>query len=206
MVPIALSDADIQRMYREWSKLDAIRLERHGAGYTFDMARGPRFGFVEVMGNVDQLGRVSGVHQGTNFESCPICLVASAQVATPDGPVAASSIQVGEHVWTAGLDGRRLDAVVVRIGTNLAPPGSRLIHLVLLDGRELTASPAHQVEDGRALSSLKVGDPLAGGVITRLELVPEPFDRTYDLLPSGPTGEYWVDGILLRSTLSASSG
>jgi len=27
-------------------------------------------------------------------------------------------------------------------------------------------------------------------------------DRTYDLLPAGPTGFYWAGGILLSSTLS----
>jgi hypothetical protein len=33
-------------------------------------------------------------------------------------------------------------------------------------------------------------------------LIPYTNGSTYDLLPSGPTGTYFADGILLRSTLA----
>jgi hypothetical protein len=39
-------------------------------------------------------------------------------------------------------------------------------------------------------------------VVTTWELVPYAGDRTYDLLPAGPTGAYWANGILLSSTLA----
>jgi hypothetical protein len=76
-----------------------------------------------------------------------------------------------------------------------------MVHLVLADGRDLLASPGHRTTDGRPLGSLAAGDVLDGAKIIRWELVPYAHDRTYDLLPAGPTGSYWANGILLSSTL-----
>jgi hypothetical protein len=119
--------------------------------------------------------------------------------------VAVAGLRVGAHVWTAAPDGRQADAVVIATRSRLDAPGSTLIHLVLADGRQLTASPPHQLADGRVLASLKVGDHVDGVEITRVEAVQDVLGRTFDLLPSGPTGEYWADGILLRSTLQPSA-
>jgi hypothetical protein len=77
-----------------------------------------------------------------------------------------------------------------------------MVHLVLADGRELLASPGHRTADGRQLGSLARRDSLDGSTIVTWELVPYAGDRTYDLLPAGPTGHYWANGILLSSTLA----
>jgi len=61
---------------------------------------------------------------------------------------------------------------------------------------------AHRTADGRPLGSLATGDALVGSTITHWELVPYGGDRTYDLLPAGPTGSYCAHGVLLSSTLS----
>jgi hypothetical protein len=76
-----------------------------------------------------------------------------------------------------------------------------MVHLKLADGRELLASPGHRTADGRPLGALSVGDRLDGSTVTQWELVPYAGDRTYDLLPAGPNGTYWANGILLSSTL-----
>jgi hypothetical protein len=76
-----------------------------------------------------------------------------------------------------------------------------MVSLRLADGRTLLASPGHRTADGRQLGDLAVGQALDGSTISHWELVPYAGDRTYDLLPSGPTGTYWADGILLSSTL-----
>jgi len=52
---------------------------------------------------------------------------------------------------------------------------------------------------------LAVGDELDRSRITLWELVPYSGSRTYDLLPAGPTGMYWANGILLASTLLEAS-
>ncbi len=74
--------------------------------------------------------------------------------------------------------------------------------LKLADGRKLFASPAHPTADGRALSDLLPGDLLDGSRITQIEQTVYTGGATYDILPSGPTGFYWANGILLGSTLA----
>jgi hypothetical protein len=78
-----------------------------------------------------------------------------------------------------------------------------MVHLVLADGRELLASPGHRTADGRPVGALAAGDPLDGSTVEVWELVPYKGDRTYDVLPAGPTATYWADGIPLASTLAA---
>jgi hypothetical protein len=77
-----------------------------------------------------------------------------------------------------------------------------MVHVVLADGRELLVSPGHRTADGRAMGSLHAGDELDGSRVTTWELVPYSQGSTYDLLPAGPTGRYWANGILLASTIA----
>jgi hypothetical protein len=116
--------------------------------------------------------------------------------------VRVTDIEPGMVVWTATADGALIAARVLEVGSMQAPAGHRMVHVVLADGRELLASPGHRTADGRSLGWLAAGDALDGSTITRWELVPYAGDRTYDLLPAGPTGRYWANGILLSSTLN----
>jgi hypothetical protein len=52
------------------------------------------------------------------------------------------------------------------------------------------------------LGDFQAGDILDGAPIFRLEHVVYEGDATYDLLPSGDTGFYWANGILLKSTMA----
>jgi hypothetical protein len=124
-------------------------------------------------------------------------------IATPDGDVRVTDVTAGMLVWTASGDGTRIAAAVVQVGSLPVPSTHVMVHLRLADGRELLASPGHRAADGRPLGSLVVGDGLDGSTITLWELVPYAGGRTYDLLPAGPTGQYWANGILLSSTLAA---
>jgi hypothetical protein len=72
---------------------------------------------------------------------------------------------------------------------------------VLADGRELFASPGHPLADGRALGAVTTGDQVDGATVVSATRVPYGYGRTFDLLPAGPTGTYWADGIALGSTL-----
>jgi hypothetical protein len=46
-----------------------------------------------------------------------------------------------------------------------------------------------------------VGERLDGARIVSVERIAYAEEATYDLLPSGDTGWYWADGILIASTL-----
>jgi hypothetical protein len=76
-----------------------------------------------------------------------------------------------------------------------------MVHLVLEDGRELLASPGHPMSDGRLLGTISTGDFVNGTLVVNAERVPYEEDYTYDILPSGGTGTYWANGIMVGSTL-----
>jgi hypothetical protein len=201
-----LSSDQILAVYREWLKLNAVQLQWEGDVYTFEMfpSLGGPSGALrqETVGNVDLFGRTSNVHPGSGMGGCPICLAGDSPISTPTGALPVSAVKTGMHVWSTGPEGQWEDAVVLETARRLDAPGSELIHMILTDGRELTASPSHKIGDGRALGSLKVGDEVDLARIASIEGVPDVGGFTYDLLPSGRTGDYYVDGILLQSTLS----
>ncbi len=92
-------------------------------------------------------------------------------------------------------------AEVVAVGTTPVPAWHRVVHLVLADGRSLIASPLHPLADGRLLGAISPGDLVDGSTVVSAESEPYDGGATFDLLPAGPTGTYWADGVLLASTL-----
>ena len=76
-----------------------------------------------------------------------------------------------------------------------------MVHILLADGRELWASAGHPTVDGRPLGALRAGDRLDGARIVSANREPYTQRFTYDILPSGATGQYWANGVLLASTL-----
>lgn len=202
-----LTDAQKLTVYRAYKLQNALVLTPNGNDYAFEFRAQPKDGSTiqMVKGGV----RVDGVVTVTSRTDsgrppCPICLAASTLIATPSGAVRVVDVKAGMLVWTADRSGRRVAVTVLEVGSTQVPAGHLMVHLVLADGRELLASPGHRSADGRALGSLAAGDALDGSTVKVWELVPYSGDRTYDLLPAGPTGAYWANGIPLSSTLSAS--
>jgi hypothetical protein len=113
-----------------------------------------------------------------------------------------TDIRPGIMVWTEGAGDGRIAKPVIEVGSTEVPAGHLMVHLLLVDGRELFVSPGHKTADGRSAGTLKKGDPIDGSVVRVWEMVPYSGNRTYDLLPAGPTGRYWAGGILMSSTLT----
>jgi hypothetical protein len=202
-----LDEAQKLTLYRAFKLLRALVLTKTDDSYRFEI-RVHKLGSNNTVELVDGSVRVDGVVTVTSRTSsamppCPICLAATTMIATPDGDVRVTDVTAGMLVWTASGDGTRIAAAVVQVGSLPVPSTHVMVHLRLADGRELLASPGHRAADGRPLGSLVVGDGLDGSTITLWELVPYAGGRTYDLLPAGPTGQYWANGILLSSTLAA---
>jgi hypothetical protein len=200
--------ADDQKLvlYRAWKLLGAVILTQAGSSYSFSyrvLSKSGTASYLLVTGTVRVDGMVSvSSRTPTGAPPCPICLAAATLISTPNGDVRVTDINAGMLVWTANVAGTRVAAKVLEVGSTQVPAGHVMVHLVLADGRELLASPGHRTADGRQLGSLATGDSLDGSTIKRWELVPYGGDRTYDLLPAGPTGKYWANGILLSSTLA----
>lgn len=186
-------------VWREWRRLSAIGLTSTGSdGFDFRLSTETAL----VTGHVNASGAVSISSSRPARLNCPICLAATTLIATPRGAVVVTALRLGDPVWTADRSGRRVPGVVNTLGSVAFPLGHDALKLVLSDGRSLTASAGHPTADGRTVGMLAPGARLDGALVVSVLPVRLLDGGTYDLLPSGPTGEYWADGVLLKSTLS----
>ena len=191
-------------IYREHKKLNAVYFELVGDNFQFQIQTGAegQEGFV-IKGIIDGNGSIDVQEREPSFPSCPICLAAGTLIDTPRGAVSVERLKVGDQVWTMNEAGERVPAVILKAGSIRVPATHQVIHVILSDGRELWVSPGHPTADGRRLADLKVGDALDGALVTLLERLQYQELATYDILPSGNTGFYWANGILMGSTLKA---
>lgn len=200
-------DADDRlAIYREWKMLNAVQLEPSGSdAFRFDYLAQPASGDgtgTRSTGTIDAGGRIDVEREeDAPMPACPICLARGTLVDTPGGPVPVEDLAVDDLVWSLDRDGRRTAVPVLRVGSMVAPDGHRVIRLRLADGREVTASAPHPLADGRPIGTVRVGDDVDGARVVSVTVLPYSGDRTYDLLPAGPTGAYWADRIALESTL-----
>ena len=138
--------------------------------------------------------------QASKPRMCPQCLAGSSMIDTPAGNVRVKDLQKGMSVWTTDSDLHRISGIV-EVTSKVSVSNHTVIRLTLSDGRNIFVSPGHPTVDGRTVGTLTVGDTYDGATVASAERVPYTEDATYDLLPSGDTGFYWADGILLGSTL-----
>jgi len=190
-------------IYREHKKLNAIPFELVGEQYRFQIQTGTegQQGFL-ITGAIVGSGAIEVLKKEQSFPACPICLAAGTLIDTRQGWIAVEDLHVGDSVWTVTTSGKRVLAPILRTSRVPVPANHQVLHVILSDGRQLWASPGHPTADGHALRDLEVNDLLNGARVVRIERVPYSGGATYDLLPSGDTGFYWANGILMGSTLS----
>jgi hypothetical protein len=190
-------------IYREHKKLAGIFFELVGDKYQFQVQTGTegQQGSI-IKGTIDGNGSIEILQQDPGFPTCPICLASGTLIDTPRGAVAVEKLHVGDPVWTMNFSGERVAGTILETARVEVPVNHQMVHVVLRDGRELWASPGHPTADGRRLGNLKTGDFLDGARVTLLERLTYEGFATYDLLPSGDTGFYRADGILMGSTLA----
>lgn len=195
--------------YSAWKMARALVLTPTTDGWTFDAT------FAGTGSDANLAGRVTHVAGGIGPEGairvttqeasgpppCPICLARGTTIATPRGEIRVEMLRPGDPVWTLDRLGRRVAGVVVRIGSMPVPAGHEVVRLALADGRAVLVSPGHPLPDGRPVADLRAGDDYDGSVVASVERLAYDGGRTYDLLPSGPNGIYWANGIELGSTL-----
>jgi hypothetical protein len=192
-------------IYRDWKTLNALELKPVNDGWGFAyLAMRNTGGGERVDGRVAADGRVTVINrQQAGPPQCPICLALGTRIATPSGDVAVQDLRVGDVVWTIDVAGARIAAPLIAVGSTPVPATHQVVRLALDDGRLVLVSPGHPTADGRRVGDLAVGDTLDGAPIASVERVAYTGGATYDILPAGPTGEYWANGVLLGSTLRA---
>jgi len=190
-------------IYREHKKLAAIYFEWVGDKYQFQIQTGSeeQQGFI-IKGTIDGNGSIGIQQRDPSFVTCPICLATGTHIGTPQGPVAVEDLRVGDLIWTVNASGERIEGIILKTLRVVVPASHQMVYVFLSDGRELWASPGHPTADGRRLGDLKVGDLLAGARVTLVGRVLYGEIATYDILPSGGTGFYWANGVLMGSTLA----
>jgi hypothetical protein len=189
-------------IYREHKKLTfGMQLTSTAADYDFTLRIGQNQGF-RIGGTITTSGSIRETSRETSFNTCPICLVRGTSIETPAGPVPVEQIQRGMQVWTVDGSGKRMAAIVFATGSTPVPSAFEVVRTELSDGRIITASPGHPTVEGRALADYAAGDRLDGARVVRTSRISYDGGNTFDILPSGVTGAYWADGVLLRSTLT----
>ena len=132
---------------------------------------------------------------------CPICLAKDTLINTPRGDIAVQDLRKGAPVWTVNASGERIVAFVTVVSKTPVPLAHVMVRLVLEDGRTLLVSPGHPTTDGRTVGALVDGEMYSGARVVSSSRMSYGEGYTYDILPSGDTGFYFANGILLGSTL-----
>lgn len=141
------------------------------------------------------------MHIATKSGMCPVCLSGNTTISTPEGNVNVKDLRAGMAVWTVDSDGNRIAGTILETSRASVPSDHIVIHIVLADGRQLFASPGHPTADGRTIGQLEFGDYLDGAMVVLAQPIQYNENYTYDILPSGSTGFYWANGVLIGSTL-----
>lgn len=190
------------RIYREHKKLAlGVEMTASGDAYHFTLRVGEGQG-ERIEGTVTTWGKITVLRREPSFNTYPICLGKGTLIDAPNGPVPVEQLRKGMVVWTADDSGKRLAAVVEKTVVTAVPSLFQVVRVTLSDGRSVTASAGHPVAGGWALGDYQVGDVMDRATVIAMEHLAYDGSATYDLLPSGGTGLYWADGILLRSTLA----
>lgn len=198
-----MQEDEILSLYQEHKKLQAITVEGSGNNFTFEIRTGEVGAQGEsISGTITSSGEIKVLHRESVWNDCPKCLAEGTRIATPEGEVAVQDLQPGMPVWTVGKDGSRFAAVVESVVRVPVPLNHEVVRMKLENGRTLVASPEHPLPDGGTIGRLQPGDAVTGSRILSAERVRYAADFTYDIMPSGPTGFYWAEGVLLATTIS----
>jgi hypothetical protein len=204
----AFTDAQKLAVYHRWKVLRAIALTPVGdTAFQFDYLAEPAAGASDgtrSAGTISTSGQIAIEQQApAGAPNCPICLARGTPIDVPGGAIAIEDVRIGDAIWTVDAAGIRVVGEVLAIGSTTAPVDHHVVHLVLADGRTVTASPGHPLADGRHLGDLRPGDAVDGSVVAEASLLPYSGGETFDLVVAGDTGTYFSDGIPLGSTLRA---
>lgn len=194
-------DAEILAAYREHKRLLTIEFATSDSVTRFELRSGVETDADRISGTITDRGTIAIGSTEPADTACPICLAAGTRIDAPEGAVAVQELRVGTPIWTTDMAGDRIRGHVVRLVTRRQDTPVLLLTLTLHDGRSVTAAAAHPTADGRTLGTLRRGDAFDGSVIASITAVVAPSQATFDLLPSGPTGTYRANGVLLASTL-----
>jgi hypothetical protein len=196
------SDEQKLRIYREHKKLTrALTLTPEGDHYAFIIRTGRNQGKL-IEGTISSSGTIKVLNETNSFNTCPICLIRGTLIGTPSGDIPVEKLHPGMIIRSIDRFGLEIAVPILKTASTPVPPDFYVVRITLSDGRSVTASPGHPSSNYRLLGDYRVGDVLDGSLIIGFDFRAYNDEATFDLLPEGPTGLYYANGILLGSTLS----
>ena len=201
-----LTDPQVIAIAEDYKQIQAIELTKEGGAHRFSVLVPARAqsGTEQVTGTVTGGEVEIQSRRPGNPLMCPICLAQGTRIQTPEGPVAVRDLAVGSPVWTFDRSGRRTPGTVLAVARTPVPAGHEMVRVTLADGTTVVASPGHPLADGRLISELRARDRVGDTRVAGVRRIPYTGGYTYDILPSGPTGTYLVEGMRLGTTLGES--
>ena len=131
------------------------------------------------------------------------CLPASAQVTTSNGKVSIDLLKEGDKVITVTANGERVEMPIKMVNKVEVLNDHKMLVIELADGRKLQVTAGHPSNiPSKNLGDLKEGEKWNGSTIHKISEINYTEKYTYDILPEGETGYYFVNGILIGSTLT----
>ena len=132
---------------------------------------------------------------------CPICLASDTIIDTPYGQISVKNMKIGSPIWTITSSGKRALGFVIKTSKTQVSLNHKMVKLILDDGRTFLVSPGHPTIDGRVVGDFVTGNLYDGALVISSDRSIYDDGFTYDILPSGETGFYFANKILLDSTL-----
>lgn len=152
------------------------------------------------------LGCIDGVWK-YKAGKCPICAAPNTLITTSLSSgykVPISDLKAGDVVVSVDEKGEKIIVPIVEV-SKTPVQNHHVVKVILENNSTLLISPGHPISDGRTFNDLKSGDYLHENKILSVEIMPYPYDYTYDILPQSNTGSYFAEGVLIGSTLVSSS-
>jgi hypothetical protein len=195
------TDEEKLLIYREHKKLTlAVEISASDSMYNFALRVKEGQG-ESIEGTISPSGVIKITKREPSFNTYPICLAKGTQIDTPEGSIPVEQLHEGMKVWTVDKTGKRVEGVVIETTLTKIISSFKLVKIQLSDGRSVTASPGHPTAECKPIGSYNLGDTLDGALVISVNYINYIGYATYDFLPTGSTGLYWANGILLRSTL-----
>lgn len=129
------------------------------------------------------------------------CMHEDTQIDTPEGTRVIRLLKPGQLVWSVNEKGQRVKARILRVNQTPTSDNHELVQIEFANGRVVRGSPNHPTADKRVFADLKPKDKLQDVEITKVSRISYANRKTYDILVDTATSFYFVDGILIGSTL-----
>ncbi len=135
-----------------------------------------------------------------NRNTCK-CLSEGSMIYTEKGLEKVESLQKGDKIMTIHR-GKKMLQPIITVNKVKVNGNHQMAKISFVSGEHILVSNKHPQKDYQSnFEFVRVGDLIDGRRVKTIEYVKYDKEYTYDILPKGSSGVYWVNGICMGSTL-----